>query len=47
MDYRVLLIKYIFHVYACEGVTYISWCKEPDFTKEEIEELKKLEKGGE
>jgi len=45
MNYRNLLIKYIQHVGACEGVSYLSpsWFNEPHFSKEEWEELQRLD----
>lgn len=48
MDYRELLKKYIQLVVAAEGVDFIShnglYSSYPRFTREEIEELKKLSK---
>lgn len=46
IDYRKLLKKYIDYVWQEEGTTFtwhIDHDKKNDFTKEEIEELKKLE----
>jgi hypothetical protein len=52
-DYELLLKKYINHVGASEGVTFIKWAtagpcgtghrRELDFTEEDIEALKKAE----
>ena len=48
MDYRTLLVKYINHVGLCEGVSFIEYYEYDlaynGLTKEEIEELKKLDK---
>ena len=49
MDYKVLLSKYIEHVKACEGISFIShigWAQGSDsirFTPEEEEELNIIE----
>lgn len=47
MDYRELLKKYINHVGCEEGVSFLSdkfMCHQTYLTKEEIEELQKLDK---
>lgn len=48
VNYEVLLGKYVIHVGQCEGTTFISNCNskhhsDVEFTKEEIEVLKKLD----
>lgn len=44
MDYRTLLIKYIAYIGEIEGVSYISGDNPENFTKEEWDELNKLDK---
>lgn len=43
MDYKELLKKYMKHVVDEEGVTFVEWCFEPDFTLEEIKQLEAIE----
>lgn len=50
MDYRLLLLKYINHVAACEGTTFIDdlpanlFSFGVTFTQKEVDELVKLDK---
>lgn len=44
MNYQLLLRKYIALVGECEGTTFMSSVQEPDFNKEECEELNRLDK---
>jgi hypothetical protein len=44
MDYRTLLVKYMELILVEEGVSYINSASPTDFSGEEIEELKKIEK---
>lgn len=44
IDYRNLLKKYINHVGECEGTVFLSSTYEDSFTKEEYDELLKINK---
>ena len=48
INYKELLRKYICHVGTCEGTTFTGRDLDdhPDFTFEEITELRRLAKGG-
>ncbi len=38
-----LLKKYMALILQAEGVSYVEWATHPDFTKEEIETLQRIE----